>query len=120
MYIALTYIGTDFTPGEVLPEDLDKGFIERLLRMGAIREDARSPEPAAPAIVPTVTDEDNDDGEGITDTVEDAEEDTEEDAEEAEDNEPEAPEVDVTAALVQDDEAKKPNASRAKKGGKAK
>ena len=32
MYIATAYIGTDYTPGEILPDDLDRALLERLIR----------------------------------------------------------------------------------------
>ena len=98
MYIAVTYIGTDFTPGEVLPDNLDKALIERLLKSGAIRED--TPEPVrrpAPPAEPEAPE---------TDAVEPEEDDAYE--------EPEAPEIDVMDALVE-----KPAKPSRKKGGKA-
>ena len=101
MYIAVTYIGTDFTPGEVLPDNLDKALIERLLKSGAIREDA--PEPIhrpATQVTPEVPEAPKDDAE--------------ETADESAYEEPEAPEIDVTDALVG-----KPARMSRKKGGKA-
>ena len=102
MYVALCYIGNDYTPGEVLPESVSPEVIERLLKAGAIREDngADAQEPAGEAEPPEAKDEPAD-----------------EEPEEAEaeyDEELEAPEVDVTAALVSET---KP---RAKKGAKTK
>lgn len=102
MYIALTYIGRDFTPGEVLPDGMDEKLIHRLLKAGAIRETA--PAPAAFQVkTEPVPDE-------TVDMPDEAE------AEEAEDAlEPEPPVLDVSAALV-DAEEEKPKASR-KRGG---
>lgn len=98
MYIAVTYIGTDFTPGEVLPDNLDEGMIKRLLKSGAIREDTPEPvrRPAAP------------------ETPEAPEPSPEEPEEENVYDEPEAPEIDVTEALVG-----RPAKPSRKKGGKA-
>ena len=112
MYIATKYIGTDYTPGEILPEDLDEALVKRLLKMGAIREDAPEPAFAAPDKTGDPADEDAGD-------AEDAGDEAVEDAEEAEDVEPEAPEVDAAAALVQESE-EKPRPARTRKGGKAK
>ena len=112
MYIATKYIGTDYTPGEILTEDLDEALVKRLLKMGAIREDAPEPAFAAPDKTGDPADEDAGD-------AEDAGDEAVEDAEEAEDVEPEAPEVDAAAALVQESE-EKPRPARTRKGGKAK
>ena len=158
MYIALKYIGTDFTPGEELPDGLDEGIIKRLLKSGAIRETAPDPAPAAPVTPDGMTDEeklertrqnyyaqlramgygpdgnplskeetdgadaeDAEDAEEAEETDEEQEPEAPEEAEETdEEQEPEAPEVDVSAALVQETEAEKPKATRARKGGKAK
>ena len=111
MYIATKYIGTDYTPGEVLPDDVDEAIIKRLLKSGAIREAA--PEPVRIAPEPALKVDDV----STSDAEEDAEE--TEDTEEAEDEEPEAPEVDAAAALVQEDE-ERPKSARTRKGGKAK
>ena len=143
MYIALKYIGTDFTPGEELPDGLDEGIIKRLLKSGAIRETAPDPAPAAPVTPDGMTDEEKlertrqnyyaqlramgygPDGNPLSkEETDGADAEDAEDAEEAEETdeeqEPEAPEVDVSAALVQETEAEKPKATRARKGGKAK
>ena len=96
MYIAVTYIGNDYTPGEVLPEGLDEKLIRRLLKSGAIREDA--PDPADdPA--PVQADPEPEAGTDAETPGEDEAEETYE--------EPEAPEIDVTAALVEPEKPRK-------------
>ena len=108
MYIATAYIGTDYTPGEILPDDLDRALLERLIRAGAAQVTAPDPvfipakaaEPeAAPAPIPEEEPEE------------------EEEAEEAYE-EPEAPEVDMTDALVKEPAAKPAKSTR--KGAKGK
>lgn len=96
MYTALAFIGNDFTPGEILPDDTDAELIHRLLKAGAIRETAPMPEaPKAqePAPVP--------EEETVTDEAEVTEIDEEE----------EAPEIDIMDGIVQDEPK-----SAAKKG----
>lgn len=45
MYYATGYIGRDFTPGEILPDDIDPKLLQRLLKSGMARaEDERAPE----------------------------------------------------------------------------
>lgn len=107
MYIAVTYIGTDYTPGEVLPENLGEELIERLLKSGAIREEA--PVKAKTSSVSADSAATFPKGEGSV--AEGKAGDVESEAEETYE-EPEAPEVDVADALV---EPVKPK----KKGGKA-
>ena len=101
-YIALSYIGQEFTPGEIIPSDaLPENTIERLLRAGAIREDAPKParKPEAPEPEPQAGPE------------------AEAEAHEETYEEPEAPEIDVTAGIVEEPEVKKSRTRR--KGGKA-
>lgn len=97
MYIAVTYIGNDYTPGEVLPEGLDEKLIRRLLKSGAIREDApeaddaseAQPEPVQePAEAPDAAEEPDDEAEAAYE-------------------EPDAPEIDVMDALVEPEKPKK-------------
>ena len=107
MYIAVNYIGTDYTPGEVLPENLGKELIERLLKSGAIREEAPAPVRAASARADDA-DIKQVESAGAEDMAD------ERDAEEIYE-EPEAPVVDVMDALVEEP-VKQPK----KKGGKAK
>lgn len=136
MYVATKYIGNDFTPGEVLPADLDGALVKRLLKLGAIREIAhdhalqnadnmteeekvealrnnyvqqlRALGYAPDGIKPDNDNQSDDEGGDDTDGEDGA---TDEPQEE---QEPEAPEIDVAAALVQ--EEKKSKISIAKKG----
>ena len=110
MYTALKYIGTDYVPGEILPDDLDEELVKRLLKAGAIREEGGTvitdmPPAAEPEPEEAPADEAPED------------EPAEPEPEEAEEafEEPEAPEVDAAEALVS---AEKKPAKR--KGGNAK
>ena len=97
MYIATAYIGGEYTPGEILPDNLDKGLLQRLIRAGAVKVTA--PDPAFRAAKPEP--ETEYEAPETEPETEPAEEETEEEPEEVYE-EPEAPEVDVTAALVQE------------------
>ena len=111
MYVALTYVDTGkriYAPGEIVEDDPNA---EWHLKINAIRPMAEEPAPrqtqAAPEETPEEAPEEFD-----TPAEEEAE------AEEAFE-EPEAPEIDVTAALVS--EPDKPKATtRQRKGGKGK
>lgn len=106
MYIAVKYIGTDFTPGEIIPDGLDEAFVTRLLKSGAIREAAPEPVaesatiPAPDLSIPSTADEESLGEEEIEEELE-----------------PEPPEVDVSAGLVQEVEEKKTKGAGRKKGG---
>jgi len=103
--ISTAYIGTEYTPGEVLPDSLPEDFVKRLIASGAAKEEPEAQKPARPAPAPE------------PEKPEEAE--TPEEAEEPEEAaEPEAPEVDVSAALVED--APKPEKPAKKKGARAK
>ena len=115
MYIATTYIGSAYTPGEVLPDDFPAEKLEWLIRAGAVREAA-----PAPAIAEPLRDIASED---------DAHEEWPDASEEDEfDEDAEAPEFDVMAGIVKDTPtpeekaAPKPRATgrKAPKGGKAK
>lgn len=110
MYAAKMYIGTDFTPGEILPEDLPKGYLERLIKAGAVKEVGGEPagtrKPEAPAIPETPEPE----------APEEAKPEAAEEPAEAEEAEPDAPEIDVTAAIAEKAAPKKTT----RKGAKAK
>lgn len=130
MYIAIKYIGTDYTPGEVLPDDLDEAFVKRLLRSGAIRKSAPDPAVAGPSNQPKKTARDQIGGLHAPDNTETDDEETggEDSDGEFDGDESEAPEVDVADALVTpptdvQEETPKPAKKRgtpAAKGGKAK
>lgn len=97
MYIAVTYIGTEYTPGEVLPDSLDAAFVKRLLKSGAIREDAPEAGDASEAQPETVQEP----AEAPAAAVEP------DDEAEAAYEEPDAPEIDVMDALVEPEKPKK-------------
>lgn len=144
MYIAVNYIGTDFTPGEVLPDSLDEALVKRLLKTGAIREESivpSSPIPTPDLSDPEMTEEEKLEmvrqnyyaqlaalgyaPDGMTPITAKAEADAgngdDADDEDTEDEvEPEPPEVDVSAALVQESKETKPKATDKKKGGQGK
>lgn len=120
MYIAVTYIGGKYVPGEVISEDMPKEKLDWLIQSGAVRK-------AAPAPLAAV---DSEPEQGIEVSDEDTQEADEAlDAESSEiDEDEEAPEIDVMAGIVKDEPeaAEKPapkarNArKKAPKGGKAK
>ena len=92
MYVALSYIGSDYTPGEILPDDTDAELIRRLLKAGAIRETAPVPEAYKPVEAENDT----------SPSEEKAEESAEEEVTEI-DEEEEAPEIDIMDGIVQDE-----------------
>lgn len=105
MYIATTYIGSAYTPGEVLPDDLPAEKLEWLIRAGAVREAAPTPSAAEPA----------------ADYAETPADDLPEAEAEEEIFEEEAPEIDAMAGVVKDAGKPERKPSRAAaKGGKAK
>ena len=112
MYKVKQYIGTDYTPGEILPEELDRAFVNRLLKSGAIEEIT----PDYP-YEPKTKLEAEAEGAGDQESPEDAEgeAEAEEDCEE-----PEAPEVDAADALIAPAKAENGGATRKQKGGKGK
>ena len=113
MYIATAFIGTDYTPGEILPDDLDEALVKRLLKSGAIRETA--PEPVAPRPARAEAEP------PAQEEPEEPEDETDEEAEEPYE-EPEAPEVDAAEALIApaEEEAKPAPRKRTAKGGRGK
>ena len=110
MYIATTYIGGAYTPGEILPDDFPAEKLAWLIKAGAVRKAESAPS------MPDFEPEAMVDGEA---SQEEPEADTNEIDEEAE-----APEIDVMAGIVKDapEPAPKPSAASKKtpKGGKAK
>ena len=109
MYIATTYIGTDYMPGETLPDSLPQEFIERLLKSGAVQSAAPNDMAAAPVEPANPQEEDMPDdephGSGMAD-VEIVEE--------------EVPEIDVMDGIVRDKPApaRKSRAERSRKAPK--
>lgn len=122
MYIAVTYIGSRYVPGEIISEDTPKEKLDWLKRAGAIREAA--PDPEAPVMAEAPEDK------GPEVQAPDPEpDDPETEAPEDEiDEEAEAPEIDVMDGLVTapaEDEkpartAARKSAGKAAKGGKTK
>ena len=117
MYIALNYIGGQYTPGEIIPDDLPKEKLDWWKKTGAIKEVAPEDEglkaKAENLSVAAVTSPLS--GETTEETVEEAEDEIDEEAE--------APEIDIMDGLVTtEEEPKKPARTRSKtaKGGKAK
>ncbi len=123
MYIAVTYIGSRYVPGEIISEDTPKEKLDWLKRAGAIREAA--PDPEAPVMAEPPEDK------GTEAQAPDPEtDDPETEAPEDEiDEDAEAPEIDVMDGVVaaEKEEPKKPAktaarkpAAKAAKGGKTK
>jgi len=111
MYIATTYIGGVYTPGDPIPDDFSAEKLAWLIQAGAVRKAASAP--SMPDFEPEATEE----------------ADAPQEVPEAEvneiDEEEEAPEIDVMAGIVKGDEAapvKKPRpaAKKTPKGGKTK
>ena len=131
MFIATSYIGSEYTPGEIITEKLPDETIERLLEAGAIRKtapaqaaDEMPQEPPESGLPPEGEQEQAETGEKP-----EAEPETPETTEEPEDEideEAEAPEIDVMAGIVQNEHGGPEPASRPPKnkrksgGGKAK
>lgn len=111
MYIANTYIGSAYTPGDIIHDDLPADTLNWLIEAGAVREAA----PAPFARMAELTE---------TDAL------AEKPVEEPQDSEPDEidEEIDVMAGIVmgaEDAPAKKPvstasNGKKAPKGGKTK
>ena len=145
MYIAVTYIGSRYVPGEIISEDTPKEKLDWLKRAGAIREAAPDPEAPVTAEAPEdkgpeaqAPDPEPDDPE--TEAPEDKgpeaqapdpePDDPETEAPEDEiDEDAEAPEIDVMDGVVaaEKEEPRKPAktaarkpAAKAAKGGKTK
>ena len=111
MYIAVTYIGGKYVPGEVIPDDMPRDKLDWLIRAGAVRKAASDPESRqryeaaarqeAEAPDPVAAPED---AEG-TEDIQEPEDEIDEDEE--------APEIDVMAGIVQStEEPAKPAAKR--------
>lgn len=94
MYIAVTYIGSTYVPGEIISEDTPKEKLDWLKRAGAIREVAPAPEAPVKAELP----EDN--GQAAKMSAMEADEQEAELPEDEIDEEAEAPEIDVMDGIV--------------------
>ena len=88
MYIATTYIGGEYTPGDPIPDDFPAEKLAWLIRAGAVRKAA--PAPSLPDCEPEAMEE-----------AEAPQEEPEADLDEI-DEEAEAPEIDVMAGIVKD------------------
>ena len=109
MYVANFYIGREYTPGEVLPENMPKELTDRLLKAGAIRE-------IAPAVLPEKFDTP---AGNIYDTAEEATADAAAEAAAEEiDEEAEPEEIDVMAGIVTDTKAPSKSKGTGKTGGR--
>jgi len=106
MYEAKSYIGRDYVPGEVLPDDTPEELIERWLAAGAIRKVEGAVAYAAAETRSADAAEDNPGGDGGDEEVE---------PEDEIDEEVEPEEIDVTAGLVAEPAPEKP---KRKSGGK--
>lgn len=132
MYIATSYIGRDYTPGEIIRENLPKETIERLLKAGAIRKaapaQAAEEVPQEPPETELPPEDEREDAETEEAPEEAGEPETAEEPEDEIDEEAEAPEIDVMDGLVTAPaEEEKPartaarkSAGKAAKGGKTK
>lgn len=122
MYIAVTYIGSTYVPGEIISEDTPKEKLDWLKRAGAIREAAPDPEAPVKAELP-----ENNGQAAETPAIEADEQEAELPEDEIEE-EAEAPEIDVMDGLVTAPaEEEKPartaarkSSGKAAKGGKTK
>lgn len=113
MYIAVTYIGGKYIPGEAISEDVPKEKLDWLIRAGAVRKAA--PVPAISIAPPSVEETPAEVAQGDADSAGDAAESAAEDATEDEiDEDAIPPEIDVMAGIVQNstEEPSKPVAKR--------
>lgn len=109
MYVAKSFIGSSFTPGEVIPDDIPTEKLEWWKKAGAIEE-----------IKPAVFTGDQSEREGESvEADQNYAEPEEQETDSFSEIEPEAPEVDVSTALVQEpDNAEKQEQAKEKKKGK--
>ena len=124
MYIAVTYIGSRYVPGEIISEDTPKEKLDWLKRAGAIREAAPDPE------APVIAEAPEDDPQAAQAPDAEPDEQAAEAPEDEIDEEAEAPEIDVMDGLVAAQEepkqekpartAARKTGSKAAKGGKTK
>lgn len=120
MYIAVTYIGGKYVPGEVISEDMPKENLDWLIQSGAVRKAAPAPLAAVDSATETDDEVSDEDAQGADEAPDDEPAEIDEDEE--------APEIDVMAGIVKEEPeaAEKPapkarNAGKsAPKGGKAK
>ena len=106
MYIAVTYIGGKYVPGEVIPDDMPMDKLDWLIRAGAVRKAAPDPD-TRPRREEAMRQE--------AEAPDPADAPEDENDEDEFDDEEEAPEIDVMAGIVQggEEEPAKPTAKRA-------
>lgn len=107
MFVAKTYIGGAFTPGEIIPDDYPSDRLEWLKNAGAIHEIEPTPVMQETTAIPLPMDE-----EAHNDSQENAY-----------DEEQEAPEIDVMAGVIESDKqepVEKSERLKKKNGTKAK
>lgn len=102
MYIAVTYIGSRYVPGEIISEDTPKERLNWLKRAGAIREAAPDPE------APVVAGAPEDSGRAVQAPAPESNEQEAEAPEDEIDEEAEAPEIDVMDGIVSSAEKSQP------------
>lgn len=113
MYIAVTYIGGKYVPGEVISEDMPEESLNWLIQSGAVRK-------AAPAPLAAVDSDQEPDDEASDEDAQEADEALDDEPAEIDEDE-EAPEIDVMAGIVKDEpEAAKEPAPKARNAGKKK
>lgn len=111
MYIAVTYIGGKYIPGEVISEDMSEESLSWLIQSGAVRK-------AAPAPLAAVDSDQEPDDEASDEDTQGADEALDDEPAEIDEDE-EAPEIDVMAGIVKDEpEAAEKSASTARSAGK--
>ncbi len=130
MYIAVTYIGGKYVPGEVIPDDMPRDKLDWLIRAGAVRQAASDPDSRQRYEAAEKQEAEAPDPMNAPDDAEEPE-DIQEPEDEIDEDE-EAPEIDVMAGIVRGSgkDAEKPAPARkprtasgskkAPKGGKTK
>lgn len=115
MYVALKHIGGQYTPGEVLPDNLPDGTLKWLLEAGAIQEIAPAPakEPLKSQTLSDTSEQIEPKGEPTGTIKGDG------DDEDIEDDEPEPPAIDPMEAVIPAKSAEEPKTT-GKTGGRRK
>ena len=117
MYIAVSYIGNKYTPGEILPDNLPDDQVKWLLEAGAIR--SATPAPAPAAMEEPEGDEEED--APNTEEPEGGEEDDASNSEELEDeidDDAQAPEINVMDGVVAPQVSEKPKKGKTQSAAK--
>lgn len=95
MYIAVTYIGGKYVPGEVISEDMPKERLDWLIQAGAVRKAAPAPSEADDSDREIEHNANTEEAQGADEALDPESEEFDEDAE--------APEIDVMAGIVKDE-----------------